>query len=109
MNRATLARRAMLAPNPWRLGEFGQRINLAAERARAAFASRRGGVGRKDYTGGGHSSMSLGQVDEPDRYRDRPPLASSEGKPMREAPIGNETQPTAKRAGGISFASFVNL
>jgi hypothetical protein len=42
--------------------------------------------------------VSLGQVDEPDRYRDRRRLASSEGEPGLEATYRNETQPSAWRA-----------
>ena len=51
VDRATLPGRAMLAPNPGRLGEFGQRVDLAAERAGAALASGRGGIGRKEHGG----------------------------------------------------------
>jgi hypothetical protein len=61
VNRAALSGCAMLAPNSGRLSEFGQRIDLAAERAGAAFASRRGGVGCKDYGSGGHWRASPGR------------------------------------------------
>jgi hypothetical protein len=76
VNRTPLSGRAMLAPSPRRLGEFRERIDFAAERASATFASWRGGIGRNDYGGGGHSNVSLGQVDELDGYRDKPLLAS---------------------------------
>jgi len=51
VDRAALSRRAMLAPDTGRLVEFGQRINFAAERAGAALASGRGGIGRNEHGG----------------------------------------------------------
>jgi hypothetical protein len=48
---AAFSGRAMLAPRPGRLGEFRQRVDLAAERAGAALASRRGRIRRKEQGG----------------------------------------------------------
>src|SRR6185437_16279837 len=51
---AALSRRAMRAPGAGRLLKFRQRVDLAAERAGAAFAPRSGRVGRKSQGGRGH-------------------------------------------------------
>ena len=51
VDRAAFSGRTMLAPRPGRLGEFGQRVNLAAERTGAALASGRGGIRRKEDGG----------------------------------------------------------
>ena len=93
VDRAALSGRAMLAPDTGRFGEFGQRIDLAAERAGAAFASRRGRIGRKEHGGGGHWRASLGRVDAPDRYRDRLGLASSINLCAQRRPPTRTRQP----------------
>ena len=41
----------LIEPYAGRFGEFGQRVDLAAERAAAALASRRGRIGRNDHGG----------------------------------------------------------
>jgi hypothetical protein len=51
MDPAALSGRTMLAPRPGRLGEFGQCVDLAAERTGAALAARRGRVRGEEHGG----------------------------------------------------------
>ena len=93
MNRATLAGRTMPAPYPGRFGEFGQRIDLAAERAGAAFASRRGGVRRKEDGGRGHLNVSLA------RLTNRTAIATGPGWQVLKGTPASKPPPARERGG----------
>jgi hypothetical protein len=93
----------MLAPNSGRLGEFGQRIDLAAERASAAFASRRSGVGRKEEGSRGHLNVSLA------RLMNWTAIATDPGWQVLKGPPGVEVASRTRNAAGPKFAERISF